>query len=434
MENSGSAKNILNRFPRIVTGTAVAVTGLMIIALLVLWPELRTSKKNDRGGKMPGNVNFPSFRGEGSRGIGGGTGYPVKWNGLTGENIKWKTIIPLQGKSSPVIWGDRIFLTGAGEGRMELYCIDKTNGVILWTASGKEFPGALQEEPVTDAEAGMAVPTPAVSENKVFAVFGNGNLVCYDHTGKYIWGKNIGLPESVYGFTSSLLVSDNLLIVQYDSQNKISLSGYDTGTGELRWETLRTGKPVNSSPILANFDGRNQVIINGNPDVTAFDVVNGVQLWSLPGLTGDIASSPALNSKLIFVVADYLYLLAIKPGISGGTLWQDNSYTADVSSPVANEKFLFITTGAGDMACYNAEKGDTAWTHYFGESFYASPMICDGKVWALDRSGVMHIVSSDGKKKILGESPLGERADCSPAFSEHNIYIRGMKHLFCIAD
>ena len=97
------------------------------------------------------------------------------------------------------------------------------------------------------------------------------------------------------------------------------------------------------------------------------------------------------------------------------------------------ENFLFIATGYGDVACYNAERGDTLWTHYFGESFYASPVIADGKVYFLDRAGVMHIVEAAGEYKFISESPVGERTDCTPAFSEKEIYIRTHDNLICIA-
>jgi outer membrane protein assembly factor BamB len=103
-----------------------------------------------------------------------------------------------------------------------------------------------------------------------------------------------------------------------------------------------------------------------------------------------------------------------------------------VSSPVATDKYLFLATGNGDVACYNAEKGDTAWTHYFQEPFYASPIIADEKVYYLDRGGKMHIVNADGAFKLIGEAEIGEATDCSPAFSDKSIYIRGRKNLFCI--
>jgi outer membrane protein assembly factor BamB len=378
------------------------------------------------------DVNYPFFRGEGSRGTAGGTGYPVEWNGKEGKNIKWKINLPKPGKSSPVIWGDKLFLTGAKEGEFEVYCLDKITGKILWTGSGSDFPGASKVVPESDNEAGMAVPTAAVYKDGICAIFGNANLVCFDHDGKLKWAKNIGVPQMTYAFSASLLLYDKLLLVQYDSQDKIVVLGFDLKTGEQKWETTRTGRPVNSSPVLATFDGKPQMIINGNPNVSAYDPLTGKEIWSQTGVTGDVVPSVAVNNKMVYAVTDYSKLVALKPGQEGSKVWEDNRFTPDVSSPVANDKFLFISTGNGDAACYNAEKGDTLWSHYFENPFYASPVICDSKVWLLDRSGTMHIIEAGDRFKIVATSPLGENTDCTPVFSEKRIYIRGKLNLYCI--
>ncbi len=171
-------------------------------------------------------------------------------------------------------------------------------------------------------------------------------------------------------------------------------------TGDLKWETIRSGRPVNSSPVLANFDGQPQLLINGNPNISAFDPVTGKELWSLPGVSGDVAPSLAVNSKMVFAAQDYFNVIALKPGKAGSTVWQDNTFTPDASSPVANDKFLFIATGSGDVACYDSEKGDTLWSHYFEEPFYASPIIADDNVYLLDRAGVMHIVKAGSEFQL----------------------------------
>ena len=380
-----------------------------------------------------GDVNYPFFRGERSQGIAGGTGFPTEWNGIEGKNIKWKIAVPKSGKNSPVIWGNRLYLTGAKGSECEIYCLDKSSGKILWTGSGSDFTGSSKDEPESDTEAGMAVPTAAVSKDGVCAIFGNGNLVCYDLDGKFIWAKNIGVPSSIYGYAASLLIYNGILIVQYDSDTKIALYGFDMSNGDMKWETPRQGRPVWSSPVIASFDGKPQILINGNPNVSAYDPATGKELWSQVGLTGDVVPSLAVNSTKVYAVTDYAKLICLKPGKDGPVVWEDNTYTSDVSSPVANEKYLFISTGNGDVACYNAEKGDTLWTHYFENIFYASPIICDDKVWLLDRAGNMHIVEADSKFKHIATSALGENTDCTPVFSEKKIFIRGKVNLYCIS-
>ncbi len=425
--------------------SASLITILAVISSFVLRSELsapgravaeKAGMENVSGHVtgVPGDINFPFFRGEGSRGIAGGSGYPTEWDCVTGKNVKWKIAIPRPGKSSPVIWGDKIFVTGAENGTLDLYCIGKEKGEILWTGSGSGFQGSSTDTPESDAEAGMAVPTAAVNENVVCAMFGNGNLVCYDHDGNLKWGRNLGVPVSSYGFSGSLLIYDNVLIVQYDSQDRILLSGYDLETGEPKYETIRNGRPVNSSPVLAVFDGVPQVLVNGNPNVSGYDPLSGKELWSLPGVSGDVATSPAANSKFVYVVSDYFKLMAVKPGKAGSTVWEDNTFTPDVSSPVATDEFLFLSTGNGDAACYNAEKGDTLWSHYFQEPFYASPVLADGNVYFLDRSGIMHVVKAGAAFQFLADSPTGEKTDCTPAFSEKQIFIRSINNLYCISN
>jgi outer membrane protein assembly factor BamB len=379
-------------------------------------------------------TNYPFFRGEGSRGIAAGSGFPVAWDGKEEKNIKWKIPVPAPGKSSPVIWGDKLFLTGAEGKDCAVFCIDKNNGTILWKASAADIDGTPGEIPKSDPEAGMAVPTPAVNAFAVCAIFGNGNLICLDLDGKKRWTKNIGIPKNTYGFASSLLIYGNLLIVQFDSDARLTLSGFDLETGEKKWETLRQGRPVWSSPVLGSFDGKPQILINGNPNVSAYDPISGKELWSLNGVTGDVAPSLAVNSTMVYAVTDYAKLIAMKPGKNGSVVWEDNMYTPDVSSPVAADNYLFVSTGTGDVVCYNAEKGDTLWTRIFENPFYASPIICDNKVWLLDRKGIMHVVEANSTFRLVSVSPLGESTDCTPAFSDKKIYIRGKVNLYCISE
>jgi outer membrane protein assembly factor BamB len=282
-------------------------------------------------------------------------------------------------------------------------------------------------------EAGLAVSTVATNGKVVCAVFSNGNLVCFDMDGKQKWAKNIGVPENSYGYASSLMIYKDILLVQFDSNVKISLIGFDLVTGDQKWETLRHGHAVWSSPVMAYFAGKSELIINGNPYVSGYDPLTGNELWEVECMSGDVAPSVAVNSTMTYAVTDYAKLVAIKPGNGVSIVWQDNTYTPDVSSPVATDQFLFVSTGNGDVACYNAAKGDTLWTHYFQNPFYASPIISDDMVYLLDRSGVMHIVKAGSSFSLIAESPLGEGADCSPAFSDKKIYIRGTKNLYCIS-
>jgi outer membrane protein assembly factor BamB len=439
-----NAERIKNR--RYLVISAGAVVMVAVISSFVLRADLpspgqpsgsasKSSVKATAVLEAPGDVNFPFFRGEGGRGLAGGTGYPTQFDGAEGKNIKWKIPLPKNGKSSPVIWEDKLFITGADGAEFEIYCIDKNKGELLWTGSGSDFEGSSAELPEGDEEAGMAVPTPAVCDEGVYAIFGNGNLVAYSLDGKRKWAKNIGVPQHIYGYSASLLIYNNILLVQYDSETKMAIIGFDINTGEQKWETIRPGRPVNASPALGVFNGTVQVIINGSPNVSAYDASNGKELWILPGVKNDVAASPAVNSKYVYIVANYEALYAILPGPAGSTVaWQDNTYTPDVSSPVANEEFLFVADGAGGIACYKTDNKAVVWDSYFSDPFYASPVIADGKVYFIDRAGKMHVVKAQDTYELVAESTLGENVDCTPAFSEKKIYIRGSKNLYCISE
>ena len=395
--------------------------------------SLKKEGNNREKASEPDKTNWPFFRGQDSRGIAGGKDYPTEWDGAAGKNIEWKIEIPKKGKSSPVIWGDKIYITGAQDKACEVYCIDKKSGKILWTGSASDIPGEPAALPKVDADAGIAVSTVATNGKVICAVFSNGNLVCFDPDGKKKWAKNIGVPESSYGYSSSLLIYKDLLLLQFDSNTKISLMGIDLQTGDQKWETIRQGRPVWSSPVMAFFEGKPELIINGNPVVSSYDPIEGKEIWKMECMSGDVAPSVAVNSTMAYAVSDYAKLVAIKPGTGASAVWEDNTYTPDVSSPVANDNYLFVSTGNGDVACYNAAKGDTLWTHYFQDPFYASPIIADDKVYLLDRTGIMHIVKAGSAYSLIAESPLGEAADCSPAFSDQKIYIRAKKNLYCIS-
>ena len=446
LPKSKSDPNYVNgRSRNYLLGTASLIAVSAVIASFVLRSELpdlsgnksekSVSKRSAGGGSFKADkTNFPFFRGQDSHGIAGGSGYPTEWDGESGKNIKWKTEIPKNGKSSPVIWDDMIFLTGADGPACEVYCLDKKTGKLLWTTSASGIPGEPEELPEVDQESGMAVSTVATNGKAVCAVFSNGNLVCLDMDGKQKWAINLGSPENSYGYSSSLITFENIVIVQYDSNKKISLIGYDIESGELKWETIRSGRPVWSSPVLAYYNGKPQVVINGNPNMSAYDPETGAELWSVESLTGDVGPSVAINSTMAYGVTDYAKLVAIKAGSGASVVWEDNAYTPDVSSPVATDEFVFLATGNGDVACYDALKGDTLWTRYLEEPFYASPMIADENVFFLDRSGTTHIIKANGSYELVSQPKLGERADCTPAFSDKDIYIRGRNNLYCISE
>lgn len=391
----------------------------------VVLPTLKT--KND-------DVNYPFFRGNLSQGKVNSAKYPTSWDGKKGSNILWKTEISVFGNSSPIIWGDKLFLTGAENADAKIFCLDKNTGKILWTASGNNIPGEPSSAPATSDDTGLAAPTAATNGEAVVAIFGTGNFLCYDMNGKRLWAKNIGVPDNHYGHSSSLIIHNNKVLVQYDHHNSKSIMAFDIKNGNKLWETKRKVALSWASPVLATFDGITQVILSSDPAVISYDANTGEQLWSVDCMSAEVGPSVGINSKYVFAANEFAKLVAIKPGKNASIVWADNEYLPEVASPLATDELLFVATSYGAIACYDAETGDILWEHEFDYGFYSSPILVGDKVYLIDQKGMTHIFKVEKEFKLIKESPLGEVVVTTPAFSEGKIYIRGEKYLYCISE
>jgi outer membrane protein assembly factor BamB len=284
---------------------------------------------------------------------------------------------------------------------------------------------------VTD-DTGFAAPTVTTDGKAVYAIFSNGDIICFDYNGNRKWAKNLGVPDNHYGHSSSLLLYKTILIVQYDHNRARNLIGLNTQNGDISWNTGRPGHISWSSPILINDGSRDQVIVNNEPYVAGYDPLTGKELWKMECLSGEIGPSPAFANGLVFAVNAYAKLAAIKPGSSPKIVWENEDFLPDVSSPVAWKDFLIVTTSAGEVACYNTKDGTLFWKQEFDIGFYASPVIADGKIYLMNRDGKMHIMKADKNYSLIAEPMLNEKSDCTPAFAKGRIYLRGKKNLYCI--
>jgi len=405
-----------------------------IEAISVEKDELAATTGDNSLSEYYGNgINYPFLRGPGGRGVVKDIGYPREWDGKSGSNIAWKTKVPKSGYSSPVIWGDKLFITGADSDGAEVYCYNKQTGALLWRGPSGNIPGEPDELPKA-SDSGLAAPTAATNGTVVCAIFATGNLICFDMAGNRLWAKNIGIPDNHYGHSSSLIIYENILLVQFDHFKSKSLIAFDINNGNKLWETARNVAISWASPVLANFDGVPQVILISEPAVISYNIKTGEQLWSVNCLSGEVGASAGINSKYVFAANEYAKLVAIKPGRDAEVVWEDNEYLPEVSSPVANEELVFIATTFGAVAAYDANNGELVWDYDFDYGFYASPILVGDNVYLLDQAGVMQIFKASRSFSLVAESPLGEKSDCTPAFSENKIYIRGEENLYCIGQ
>lgn len=373
--------------------------------------------------------NHPAFRGPYGLGLNNTTKLPTDWDGTSGKNIKWKKSIPLPGLNSPIIWGNNLFIAGANESSRKVFCYNRVNGSLLWTVDVKDITGSPSKSPKVTKDTGLSAAGLTTDGKRVYAIFANGDLIAIDNTGKKVWAKNLGIPDNHYGHSSSLQFFKDKLIIQYDDNKSCKLMALATQTGEEVWKTIRTGKISWTSPIIVPKGNGAEIIVNNLPYVAAFNVENGKEKWKVECLSGEIGSSPAYGNGMVFAANEYAKMVGIK---DGKVLWEGFDYLPDVSSPVAYMDMVFFTTSYGDLACFNQKDGALLWHHEFDNGFYGSPVIADGKLYCIDRTGVTAIVEAAREFKLIGQPALGEKSDCTPAFSAGAMYIRGNKNLYCI--
>lgn len=376
-------------------------------------------------------ANFPSFRGPGGNGIGYQKNVPTEWDGASGKNIKWKVTPELHAYNSPVIWGDKLFLSGANANKKQVYCYNRNSGKLLWTADINNVAGSVASPEVTP-DTGHAASSVSTDGTFIFAIFSNGDLIALDMKGKAVWSKNLGVPDNHYGHSSSLVVFEDKLIVQYDHKKSGKVMALSTKTGEEVWRTDRKVKVSWASPVVVKNGDRAEVILASDPCVASYDAQTGEELWKLDCITGEVGPSVAYANGIVFALNEYASLVAIKTGDKPEVLWEAYDYLSDVPSPVATDKYLFVVTSYGLVACYDALSGELYWEHEFDNGFYASPILVDEKIYLLDRAGSMHIFKADKVFVSVATSKLGEKSDSTPAFADGHIYIRAGKNLYCI--
>ncbi|MEI7908461.1 MAG: PQQ-binding-like beta-propeller repeat protein [Verrucomicrobiota bacterium] len=386
--------------------------------------------------------NWPYFRGPTGSGITSLPNLPESWDGASGKNILWQTEIGLPGENSPVVWGNRVFLTGATAKRREIYCFDATSGAQLWKEP-VSLPGADTGEPLeVDEGTGFAASTAATDGRRVFAIFANGDVTGFSAEGKRLWARNLGAPENTYGHATSLTLWHNRVIVVFDQATakdaKSKIMALDANTGDTVWSTPRQVANSWVSPIIIQHQGREQIITSADPLVIAYDPATGKELWQAKCMRGDVATSPAYANDLVYVACDQTCLAAIKPDGSGDVTaskiaWQqEETGLPDICSLLCDGPRVYTLVFGKFHAC-DALTGEHLWEFDTKAAFQASPSLINGHIHLLTAKGVMirGEATKDGFKEI-SRSELGEATGASPAFAPGRIYLRGKKHLFCI--
>ena len=417
-------------------------------------------------------ANWPQWRGPDGSGISNEKNLPAEWTPT--KNIKWKTPIAGRGHSSPIVWGNRIFLTTAIEGEVvpgakavkhmadgkeflhpdsvgadrkhtfKVIALDRNSGKVLWETV------AWQGTPYDNRhrKSSYASSTPATDGKLVYAFFGTEGLYAYDFNGKLAWKAQLGNLGTVgMGTGTSPILYENLVIVQCDEENGESsfIVALDKQTGKEVWRTPRKVQVSWATPVLVRTAKRAELITSGTEFVISYDPATGKELWRHKGVESNAIPSPVANSEMVFLVAGFpaKIAMAIKLGGSGdltGTPnvpWTYAKGTAYVPSPILYGEYLYLTTDRGILTCIDAKTGEVK---YEGgripipATFTASPVAFEGKILMTSEDGDTFIVKAGPKHEILGTNSIGEAVYASPAIADGRIFIRGEKNLYCIGS
>jgi outer membrane protein assembly factor BamB len=385
-----------------------------------------------------GNQYWPRWRGPSGQGLVEGSGYPDSWSER--DNIVWKVPVSGRGNSSPIIWGDRIFLTTAyDEGpRRSVLCFRRSDGKLLWESAA---PAAAPEK--IFQKNSHASSTPATDGERVYAYFGNAGLLAMDFNGRPVWHRGFGDVTLYHGSAGSPLLYRDRVILYQDQHDGSFIAAVDRRTGALLWRTPREEQIGWGSPIALRSGQRDEIIVSSQDRVDAYDPATGRELWRCSGNTAEVTPTPAVGHGLVFCSSGRAGpTLAIRPGGSGDVtkthiVWQTAKGSPFIPSPLVYGDYLYLVNDMTSVAtCYQAATGKLMWQGRLGEaqreSFSASPVAVDGKVFFTNDSGETFVLESGDQFRLLRVNRLGERILASPALVEGRWYFRTEHHLVAI--
>ena len=388
--------------------------------------------------------NWPRFRGADGSGVAPAGDYPTSWDTQSGENIAWSSQVGLPGKSSPLVWNDRVFVTGATEDTRQVYAFNAKTGVMLWMRTVINELSAEDEPPYVMEDTGFAAPTMATDGERVFASFANGDIAAFDMDGKELWTRATGPLENVYGHATSLTVYEDTLIVlldQGDAEDDLSrIMALNVADGTRVWETEREVPNSWSTPIVIEHRGVPQIVTAADPWVIAYNPEDGEELWRADVLFGDVGPSPIYAGGLVIACNDGTDLVAIRPDGEGDLTethiaWRTPGTMPDTASPVSDGTHVYVVASFGLMSCFRLADGEMVWEESLPDGmYYSSPTIVGDRIWLMNRDGEMHFFATGSVFEHLGTATLGEPADATPAFVDGSVFIRGEEKLYRIGE
>jgi outer membrane protein assembly factor BamB len=399
-----------------------------------------------------GAGNWPAWRGPNADGISDERNLPVKWS--ASENIRWKVPLPEEGNSTPIIWGDRVFLTQALEKgkRRALLAFDRQTGRKLWQ---QEVP--CQVEETSHKQNPPCSGSPVTDGTAVYAHFASGGVLACDLDGKKLWHRDLGPVLHRWGNGSSPVLYKDLLIVYQGPGEPTFLTALNKRTGETVWKVDEPGinSPIFgswSTPVVVRVGDRDELImplpgdrIKGEGEVKAYEPATGKELWRCRGLCGgpgtEIYAMPVVSAKADLVVCISGHqgaTMALRPGGKGDVtathrLWRHGDKVPQrIGSGVLHDGRLYLADAPGFLLCLDARTGAEIWRERLGGNLWGSVLLADGKLYVSNLEGTTYVVEAGPKFKLLASNDLNEPLYAAPAVSGGHIFLRTHRHLYCI--
>ncbi|MEP7367953.1 MAG: PQQ-binding-like beta-propeller repeat protein, partial [Acidobacteriota bacterium] len=409
--------------------------------------------------------DWPQWRGPGSQGVSAETGLPVTWSAT--QNVAWKAKLQGTGASSPIVTGEMVVVTSqigsdaeaggddprlarddrsmavrehaiaavpSGDGKVYLAveALRRTDGKPLWTYK----LAAVGGQPDLHEKHNLATPTPVTDGKRIYAWFGNGQLVALDRTGREVWKRHLGEKTGSFfnqwGHGSSPALYKGTLILLCDHRPAAYLLALDAETGKEKWRVDRgSGRVSHSTPVVVAGPKGDELIVNSDQRIDAYDPVNGQALWHAGSERQTPIPSAVSHEGIIYLSRGYRNsdILALKPGGRGDVSeshlqWRMANGGSYVPSIVQYQGLLYMTNEVGVVTCAEAATGKVVWKGRLGGIFFASPLAADGKIYLLSETGEMYVMRAGREAQVMATNDLGERFLASPAVSGGRIFLR----------
>jgi len=422
--------------------------------------------------------NWPQWRGPLANGISPKADPPTNWSAIS--HLKWKTALPGEGTSTPIVWGDRIFVQaaintghpgassaspaqpapqggrrgrggfGGGAAPTETYqfvvlCIDRKTGKLLWQQVARE---EVPHEGRHQTEGSFASPSPVTDGSHLFAFFGSRGLYCYDMEGHLQWSQDLGKMRIflTFGEGSSPALWGNLLIINWDNEEGSFITALDKNTGKTVWKTPRDEKTAWSTPLVVDTGGKAQVITTATSKTRSYDAQTGKLIWEGPGLTRNVIPSPVAADGIVYAISGYQghSALAIKLDRTGNIagsdaiVWSYNKKTPYVPSPLLYMgKFYFFADNNEILTVLDAKTGKPIIDGQRMDDMagvYASPVAAAGRIYLVSRNGTVLVMQDGGKPQVIATNHLEDKFDASPALAGKDLILRGLHTLYCVSN